>query len=643
MNCEQVEELLSAYLDDALAVGEAAESAAQLKLEIAAHLVLCARCSAILADYRRLDNLLAQLPRVTPDPSLRHRIFSSPEYLELTGTDNVFDDRVAIEQTVPQKRVPRSSADGSRPRLVALPGGRQTSSAIPTRPRLPASRHDNQETAALPLQRRHAWGLRVMQIAVAALILLTLGAGSIIGWNVWVQHSNTAQVSNAITPPAGLPQGLPLSAGMHFVFLRDGALWSAPAGGSTPPQQLTPGGVSVAAGWVVSPPLTGRYAGDMLAYIDLQKALVHTLRSDGLRDTIVQQPLLKAGISPSSVWDTATGAAILDSLAWSPDSSMLAFVADPEGTGLTNLYIYSLETGVVQKVPLPMQGSVSHPIWSPDGIRVAFEVSHNGTQSIVDYNTQNHGLLVISKNVQAEGMPNDTLLTLDWSPDANTPTITWSVGVIGHVHSIWQQHVGSGWTPTPQEMVAGDYVQAIYSRNGHDGIGSWLLVTSVAGRAADLWRLDMTPGAAPVALTSGKEVDVAQWSPDGTKIDYLDALSSGTGTLHVVDASTAQDMLIAAGVADDPAPAWSVDAKQLVYSTGTQTAVVTPGNSQKIAVLKLRGHASTFTWFASSPHQLIVTLSDGQQGAYLIDTGHMTIRQLYQEDISGPILWTQVP
>ena len=32
MNCEQVEELLSAYLDNSLALGETAESALQLKL-----------------------------------------------------------------------------------------------------------------------------------------------------------------------------------------------------------------------------------------------------------------------------------------------------------------------------------------------------------------------------------------------------------------------------------------------------------------------------------------------------------------------------------------------------------------------------------------------------------------------------------
>ena len=53
MNCEQVKELLSAYLDDALAPEE--------KRTIATHLETCSECNAMLADFRRFDTLLRQL------------------------------------------------------------------------------------------------------------------------------------------------------------------------------------------------------------------------------------------------------------------------------------------------------------------------------------------------------------------------------------------------------------------------------------------------------------------------------------------------------------------------------------------------------------------------------------------------------
>jgi Tol biopolymer transport system component len=253
----------------------------------------------------------------------------------------------------------------------------------------------------------------------------------------------------------------------------------------------------------------------MVAYIDLQSATLHTIRSDGLEDTVIKQPLLKHGVSPSSVWDTQTGMAILDSLTWSSDGSLLAFIADPAGTGLTNLYIYSKETGAVQMVALPSKGSVSNPIWSPDGVRLAFELTHNGTVSILDYNTQNRGLLTIADSIASQGNPGDSILTLDWSPDVNMPAITWSVGTIGHVHSIWVRRVGAAGT-VASLLMSGDYVQAIYSRNGHSGEGSWLLVSSIIGRPGDLWRVDAIPGARLVSLTSGRQIGFAWWSPDGT-------------------------------------------------------------------------------------------------------------------------------
>src|SRR5260370_1349925 len=180
---------------------------------------------------------------------------------------------------------------------------------------------------------------------------------------------------------------------MRLVVISDGTVWGVRAEGSIrQADRLTPDNIMVAANWVVSPAQAGRAAGDMLAYIDLQGAFVHTIRSDGQQDTIIKQPLLKTGVQPTSVWDTDTGATILNSLAWSNDGSMLAFVADPTGTGKTRLYIYSTETGTVQMVPPSGTGSVYHPVWSPDGVRLAYELTNKGSISILDYNTQTQGV-----------------------------------------------------------------------------------------------------------------------------------------------------------------------------------------------------------------------------------------------------------
>ncbi len=100
MNCEQVEELLSEYLDNMLAPEE--------RRQVADHLSICRSCTQALADYRRNDALLARLPRTSPDAALRERIFSSPDFLELTGEtpENVSPTRTDGAQTTRRRRFP---------------------------------------------------------------------------------------------------------------------------------------------------------------------------------------------------------------------------------------------------------------------------------------------------------------------------------------------------------------------------------------------------------------------------------------------------------------------------------------------------------------------------------------------------------
>ena len=626
MNCEQVKELLSAYLDNALAPEE--------RRSVATHLEACPECSEMLADFRRFDVLLSRMPRINPDASLRERIFSSQEYLELTGTSGV-DERLT-GQTVPHKQMRYTATQ--RPQLVALPGGRsdQRSSSLSS---LPGDLY-TAKTDVRKRGRRGGWGQRIMQIVIAATVLLTLGVGSFIGWNVWKQQPTVAHNTNGITPPAGPGQG-PIPAGIRFLFLRNGALWSAPTDGGNGVLRLTPENTTVAANWTVRPALAGRSAGNLIAYIDLQQGFVHIIRSDGQNDIAIQQALLKPGVSPSSQWDTDTGTAILNSLAWSKDGSMLAFIADPKGAGQPGLYIYTLSTGAIRQVTLPIAGTVSRSIWSPDSVRIAFAVKLNGKTGILDYNAENNGVLTLSTDVNAQGHPGDTLLSLDWSPTTDTPAVTWTVGSVGHVRSIWTQRVGIEGNTRPVLLASGDYAQANYSRNGHNGAGSWLLVINNAGVAGDILMLDLS--ASVEKLTIGKRVSVAQWSPDGTSIDYFEALSSGLGTFHVVNTLTGIDTLVAASAAADPAPTWSADSLHLAYSTGVHVLVVDLRNLRTSQPLKQQSEATAFSWSADSPSQLVLVSGDGPQGIYLVDTQHDTSLQLDREGIQGPIQWAQIP
>ncbi|MBO0793805.1 MAG: PD40 domain-containing protein, partial [Ktedonobacteraceae bacterium] len=508
MNCEQVKELLSAYLDNALAADEGAA--------VASHLHTCRECNALLAEYRHLDALVTHLPRISPEASLRQKLFTSPEYLELTGTLGRAE-RHNNEETVYQKRVRRDPS--SHPHLVALPGGRPpaTSARFNTTPRM--------------RPRRAAGSMRPLTMLVAACLFLVLLLGSFIGWSLLHQQDQATHDPTGITPPAAPQQG-PIPAGLRFVFQRDGALWSAPSDGSTDIMRLTPPNTTVAASWVIRPARTGRAAGNMLAYIDLQHGFVHVIRSDGQSDTIINTPLIKPGTQPAAVWDTDLGATLLNSLAWSGDGNTLAFVADPTGSGKPGLYLYATGTGQVQQVPLPVAGSVGHPTWSPDSTRIAFELTHAGKIDILDYNTQNHGLLTIANTASTGNGSGDHVLTLDWSPNINLPIITWSVGTNGHVHSIWAQRVGVEGTREPLILADGNYTQAIYSRNGRGGQGGWLLTGTRQNQPGDLFTVDLNANI--IQLTSGRQASFAQWSPDGLRVNYLDIFSSGVGALHVV-------------------------------------------------------------------------------------------------------------
>ena len=641
MSCEQVEAGLSAYLDNMLAPEESRA--------ITIHLQSCPRCMALLAELRQNDLLLAHLPRIGPSPALHERIFSVPEVAELAAA---LDRRLAIsdELTRPLRpaQAPSIREIAGRPQPALLPRG--AACEAPARPARVASLSPllaSPTPAAPRAHRKKSWSTPV-KMAVAAALVVALGTAGLLSVSLHRQTVSSANPAGAITPPAAGPatgQSIPLAAGTRFVFLRDGALWSTLVDGSSrQAERLTPAGVMVAAGWVVSPAMPGHTAGDMLAYIDAQKGLVHTIRSDGQQDTPIAQALFKN--TSAAAWGSETGQAILNGLVWSPDGSTLAFVGDPGDSRQTNLYLYATATGRVQKVAPGMAGSVSHPAWSPDGTRLAFEVAHDGVVSILDYNVQSHETLDLSNLAAAQGNGTNGVLTLGWSLNASSPAVTWSLGSIGHISSVWVHRVGTGSASYPQLLASGDYLQALYNPNGAHGAGSWLLVAALAGQPGDIWRLDLTPGAGLVPLSSGKQVSFVRWSPDGSAIFYLDGQSGGVGKGHLVNVESGTDQFFSSSVAVEPAPAWSADSRQLAYSAGTGAGAalnIVNASSGHALQLRLHGPVATLTWSPAAPHQLIVALNGAAPGIYLVDTQHNTSLQLDRQGTSGVLQWTEIP
>jgi WD40 repeat protein len=459
------------------------------------------------------------------------------------------------------------------------------------------------------------------------------------------QPGTRANLAGAITPPAAGPgagQTIPLAAGTRFVFLRAGALWSTLADGSNQrPERLTPPGVTVADGWVISPTMPGHMAGNMLAYIDIQSGTIHTIRSDGQQDTAISRVLPKT--LNASVWESAAGQTILKSMIWSRDSNVLAFVSDPTGSGQNNLSLYFAETGRVQKVSSDLPGSVTRIAWSPDGTRLAFTLAHNGIVSVLDYNTRDRATLDLSNLAASKGEGGDSALVLGWSPNTTNPAVTWSLGSIGQIHSLWMHRVGASGTLYPQLLLSGNFLQAIYSPNGENGAGSWLLVETVAGRAGDIWRLDLRPGVGARALSRGKQISFAEWSPDGSTIFYLDGQSNAVGNGYLVNAATGTSYLLSTHLATSPAPAWSSDGQQMAYSQQNKIIIANTLNGSQVLQLKLHGRATNLTWSPAISHQLVVSLADTTPGIYLVDTVHNSSLQLDHLSVDSSIQWSEIP
>lgn len=472
-----------------------------------------------------------------------------------------------------------------------------------------------------------------MQIAIAACLLLTLGVGSFIGWNLWQEQGKTAQDAHDIVPPQAPHQGGPLPAGMHFVFLRDGGLWSTPEDGSTQAVRLTPTAVTVAQDWAVNPAPSGHIAGNLLAYVDLKQGYIHIIRTDGQSDTIVKQALLPS--VSATTWNSALGKTILSSLSWSPDGHTLAFISATAKT--STVYTYSTSTNQIQSVSISDIGTISQLAWSPNSVRIAFDITHNGITKILDYNVLTRESLTVTSTIATPQNLHDTVLMLAWTLNT-VPTITWSAGTQGHVHNIWLRHIGTGDNGV-QLLNNGDYTQAVFSRYGEQGTGGWLLSRTLKTNIDTILSLALTGTVRTVA--NGSQLGIAQWASDNKHITYYEALTSGIGTLHSVDTTTGQNILVAPMVQSTPTPIWSNDGQHLLYSVGTHSFVTDAQNNK--TQLSITGIVSTFAWSTTPSHIAVLAMKDGKQGVYLIDIQHNTAKVLSTQNVTGPIVWTQVP
>jgi dipeptidyl aminopeptidase/acylaminoacyl peptidase len=197
---------------------------------------------------------------------------------------------------------------------------------------------------------------------------------------------------------------------------------------------------------------------------------------------------------------------------WSPDGRRLLFVSDRKEAGKPRLYLMSLggpdTLGGEAELLWPSAGDVSQPCWSPDGRHVACLMTDAETDEQRKRNERKD-----DPRVADEALKFDRL----WVIDVETRAAR---GVTGERVHVWE------YDESPD---GSRFVALASDRPGED---AWYRAALVTVPAAG--------GEATPLCSTGRQVAMPRWSPDGGRIAFLSCTWSDRGVIGgdiwVVDA-----------------------------------------------------------------------------------------------------------
>ena len=302
-----------------------------------------------------------------------------------------------------------------------------------------------------------------------------------------------------------------------------------------------------------------------------------------------------------------TGRQELDSLlyewagnvSWSPDGQRLAY----EGSkmiGGTQIIVLNLTDDT--HTTLTTVNTNSQPVWSPDGMSIAYLHYDNDRWAHVYVRDADgtNARQVTNERVVA-GEPERSVKALKWSPDGSQVAYRASVERrFGDIFVIdadgtdrvqlthdARQKTGLSWSADGSELLfAVNPGSDIYVIN-EDGTGKIRLTDYFGDDTHPTWSPDGTKivyvtgdGDTEIALMNADGTNPAQltdndaddthptWSPDGTKIVYVtDDGGDGDTEIALMNADGANPAQLTDNDADDTHPKWSPDGTKIVYVT----------------------------------------------------------------------------
>jgi dipeptidyl aminopeptidase/acylaminoacyl peptidase len=223
-------------------------------------------------------------------------------------------------------------------------------------------------------------------------------------------------------------------------------------------------------------------------------------------------------------------------LAWSPDSSSVAFLADREQPGQLQLYV--IREGGIAKQLTHLEGLLATPRWSPDGKRIAILYTPGASRAAGPFAAAPPEVGVVGEHIDEQRL-------------ATVNLASGTVSVLSPKDLYVYEY---DWAPNGAAFVA-------TAAHG-PGDNGWY--------SAELMVVDAATGATRSLYKPPLQIAVPRWSPDGKSIAFIAGLNSdepiACGEIFRVPA--------AGGVVENMTPAlkgsaywlsWRPDSKSLLF------------------------------------------------------------------------------